>query len=62
VRPLLAGTQLEDRALKIVYRASKQGWNPSAFHKCVDKLGAAVVLCTSTDGLMFGGLYIYMYI
>jgi hypothetical protein len=55
VRPLLAGTQLEDRALKIVYRSSKQGWNPAAFHKSVDKLGAAVVLCTSSDGLMFGG-------
>lgn len=55
MRPLLAGTQLEDKALKIVYRASKQGWNPTAFHKYVDKLGPAVVLCTSADGLVFGG-------
>ena len=55
VRPLLAGTQLELRALKTVYRASKDGWNPKAFHKCVDSLGPAVVFATSSDGLFVGG-------
>ena len=55
IRPLLAGTQLENRALKTVYRASKDGWNPKAFHKCVDSLGAAVVFATTSDGLFVGG-------
>ena len=55
VRPLLAGTQLELRALKTVYRASKDGWNPKAFHKCVDSLGPAIVFATSSDGLFVGG-------
>ena len=55
VRPLLAGTQLEFRPLKTVYRASKDGWNPKAFHKCVDSLGAAVVFATTSDGLFVGG-------
>lgn len=55
VRPLLAGTQLESRALKTVYRASKNGWDPKAFHKCVDSLGPAVVFATTSDGLFVGG-------
>ena len=55
VRPLLAGTQLEFRAIQVSYRASKNGWNPAAFHKCVDNRGPAIVLATSSDGLVVGG-------
>ena len=55
VRPLLAGTQLEFRAIQVSYRASKNGWNPAAFHKCVDNRGPAIVFATSSDGLIVGG-------
>lgn len=55
VRPLLAGTQLESRALKVVYRASKNGWDPKKFHSCVDLLGPAVVFAVTSDGLIVGG-------
>lgn len=55
VRPLLAGTQLEFRSIQLSYKASKNGWNPAAFHKCVDNRGPAIVLATSSDGLVVGG-------
>jgi TLD len=55
VRPLLAGTPLESRALKVVYRASKNGWDPKKFHSCVDSLGPAVVFAVTSDGLIVGG-------
>ena len=55
VRPLLAGTPLESRALKVAYRASKNGWDPKKFHSCVDSLGPAVVYAVTSDGLIVGG-------
>ena len=41
-RPLLAKTQLETKPLMLVYSADKCGWDPDAFHRCVDSMGAAV--------------------
>ena len=55
VRPLLKNTQLQSRPLKVVYDANRDGWNPDAFHKAVDGLGASVVLATDRDGKLCGG-------
>lgn len=44
VRPLLKQSQLESRALQVVYDANRDGYDPLVFHKKVDGKGAAVVL------------------
>ena len=54
-RPLLKNTNLEDRPLQLVYDANKNGWNPNAFHKAVDKKGPSLVVLTTTSGLVAGG-------
>jgi hypothetical protein len=55
VRPLLKNTQLEARALQLVYDASVNGWNSRAFHAAVDGKGAAVVLAKTKRGQICGG-------
>lgn len=55
LRPLLKNTNLETRALKLTYSANRDGWNPDAFHRKVDKLGGGLVVCTTKDGLVCGG-------
>lgn len=55
VRPLLKNTNLESRKLKLTYNAARKGWNANAFHQAVDKLGGALVVCTTQDGLVCGG-------
>jgi len=55
VRPLLKQTQLESRALQVVYDAVKQGWNTKSFHSAVDGKGAAVILATTSDNRVIGG-------
>lgn len=55
LRPMLKNTNLESRGLKLTYSANRDGWNPVAFHKKVDKLGGGLVVCTTTDGLVCGG-------
>jgi hypothetical protein len=55
IRPLLKNTNLESRALKLTYDANRNGWSATAFHKAVDKLGGAIVVCTTEDGLVCGG-------
>jgi hypothetical protein len=55
LRPLLKNTNLEFRGLKLTYSSNRDGWNPIAFHKKVDKLGGGIVVCTTTDGLVCGG-------
>jgi hypothetical protein len=55
IRPLLAGTQLETRQLKLVYKASRDGWSPRAFHSAVNNLGASVIIAQTDDGLVVGG-------
>lgn len=53
-RPLLARTQLQSRALQLVYDASRDGWSAEAFHTGVDRRGACVVLAR-TPRAVFGG-------
>lgn len=55
LRPMLKNTNFETRSLKLTYSANRDGWNPVAFHKKVDKLGGGIVVCTSVDGLICGG-------
>jgi TLD len=55
LRPLLKNTNLETRALQLVYNANRNGWNPTAFHKAVDKKGPSLVVCTTTSGVVCGG-------
>lgn len=55
LRPLLKNTNLENRGLKLTYSANRDGWNPNAFHRKVDKLGGGLVVCTTKDGLVCGG-------
>ena len=55
LRPLLKNTNLEFRNLKLTYSASRDGWNAEKFHRKVDKLGPALVVCTTKDGLVCGG-------
>lgn len=53
-RPLLARTQLEKRSLQLVFDANRDGWESAAFHSCVDRRGASVVLCRTKEAV-FGG-------
>lgn len=53
-RPLLARTQLQSRAVQLVYDAEIDGWSAEAFHAGVDRRGACVVIC-ETSGAVFGG-------
>lgn len=55
IRPLLARTQLEKRALVMAYDAEVDGWNPEAFHRKVDGRGPAVVLLCTRGGVLCGG-------
>jgi hypothetical protein len=55
LRPLLKNTNLESRKLKLTYDGNKHGWNPTAFHQKVDRLGGGLVVCTTSDGLICGG-------
>lgn len=52
-RPLLARTQLEKRALKLVFDADVHGWSAAAFHQCVDRKGASVGIMR-TEKACFG--------
>jgi len=55
IRPFLKNTNLEKRALKLSFDANRDGWDAFTFHKKVDKLGGAVVLCETKSGLICGG-------
>ncbi|VEU38652.1 unnamed protein product [Pseudo-nitzschia multistriata] len=55
VRPLLKNTQLQSRALQLVYDANRDGWNPTAFHSAVDGKGASVIITTDENGRVCGG-------
>lgn len=54
VRPLLKQTQLQNRKLKVVYNAKKDGWDGRKFHQKVDGKGASVVLA-KIRGQWIGG-------
>ena len=55
LRPLLKNTNLETRGLKMTYSGNTNGWKADRFHEAVDKLGGALVVCTTTSGLVCGG-------
>lgn len=55
LRPLLKNTNLEFRGLTLTYSAQRQGWDALKFHQAVDRKGGALVVCTTTDGLLCGG-------
>jgi hypothetical protein len=55
IRPFLKGTNLECRSLKLTFDANRNGWNAAAFHKCVDKKGGGIVVCTTKSGIVCGG-------
>jgi len=55
LRPLMKNTNLEERGLKLVYNANRNGWNPDTFHKAVDKKGPSLVVLTTKSGLVCGG-------
>uniref|UniRef100_A0A7S2ZQV6 TLDc domain-containing protein n=1 Tax=Rhodosorus marinus TaxID=101924 RepID=A0A7S2ZQV6_9RHOD len=54
-RPMLARTQLVTRELQLLYDAEEHGWTASAFHECVNKKGAGVVLAVTEGGTVCGG-------
>lgn len=54
-RPLLARTQLEEKELMLCFSAEECGWDADAFHRCVDSMGAAVVMGRTAGGAVFGG-------
>ncbi|KAI8471661.1 MAG: hypothetical protein J3K34DRAFT_416367 [Monoraphidium minutum] len=55
VRPLLAGTSLEEEPLRLAYSATEDGWSGPAFHAKVDGYGAALIVARSAGGAVFGG-------
>ena len=55
LRPFLKNTNLESRSLKLTYDANRDGWDPTVFHSKVDKLGGAIVYCTTRAGIQCGG-------
>ena len=55
LRPLLKNTNLEKRNLKLTYDGNRDGWDPITFHSKVDKLGGAIVYCTTRAGIKCGG-------
>lgn len=54
VLPLLKQTQLQNRKLKVIYNAKKDGWDARLFHQKVDGKGASVVLA-KVRGQWIGG-------
>lgn len=43
------------RVWKLAYRASKDGWAASDFHRCMDNKGESIVVIQSENGNIFGG-------
>ena len=52
---LVAGTSLQDKELKCVYKGSKDGWSAIDFHQCADEKGSALVVGLTRSGQLFGG-------
>jgi len=55
LRPLLAGTQLEEVPLRLAFDAERDGWSAAAFHAGVDTFGAALVVAETRGGALVGG-------
>ena len=54
-RPMLASTNMEFREMRVVYDAAKDGWSASQFHTSVDRKGAALMVCETSEGQLIGG-------
>ncbi|KAK3258866.1 hypothetical protein CYMTET_32112 [Cymbomonas tetramitiformis] len=54
IRPALKQTQMETAPLGLVFDADVHGWSTMAFHDQVDGMGAAVLVCQTGDGVVFG--------
>ena len=55
LRPLLAGTSLEEEDLRLTFDANQQGWTPQAFHAAVDGFGPTIILARTRGGALIGG-------
>ena len=40
---------------KLLYRASRDGWDACDFHRCCDSKGATITVVKCTEGNVFGG-------
>lgn len=52
---LVANTSLERAELICAYKASRDGWSATNFHKCVDGRGSGLVVALGRSGALFGG-------
>jgi hypothetical protein len=53
---LVQDTNLQGRNLKVIYKASRDGWSATDFHACVDNVGSAIVAAKALGiGRVFGG-------
>lgn len=55
IRQLLKNTNLETRALQMIYNADVDGWKAAKFHEKLDKKGPALVLARTKSGGVLGG-------
>jgi hypothetical protein len=49
-------TKKEELQLKLLFRASRDGWKAQDFHRCCDKQGPTVTVIRSESGHVFGGV------
>ena len=45
----------DDASVKLLYRASRNGWTAANFHSCCDSKGPTVTVIKSTGNYIFGG-------
>ena len=43
------------KALKLLYRGSRDGWNPQEFHSRCDNQGTTLTIFHTNNGRVFGG-------
>jgi hypothetical protein len=55
LRPMLAGSSLEEEDLRLCFDANEAGWTPQAFHAAVDGYGPTIVLARTVGGALIGG-------
>jgi len=45
----------KDFETKLIYKASRDGWDAADFHRCCDNNGPTISICKSESGTVFGG-------
>jgi len=55
LRPMLAGTSLEEEPLRCAYSAVEDGWTPEDFHARVAGYGAVIIWARTAAGAVCGG-------